>query len=660
MAKSSPGSPNYLKLIDEVSTTKNWKLLEQLENRDAVDGLAHKDKQKLAQLFFEKGRSLIQEDQQGSLAQSAINAFEMALRLDPTYGEVWLELAAVHLKQGIAKQETACLEQAQEIFSHAETIFRCQGLKLPLESLWNWGAAYYFSAKESEEALDLKLAIEKFQEAYELGLQEPGFFIDYGSALAELGVLVGRVELIIEATEFFERSLKEYGDHPAAWLRLACAYKFLYFLSGEALFFEKADQSFLAAARQNSTNIVLWLNWGQLLTHEAKSMHDSELLQSGIEKLEKAEQLQPNEAVVLCSLADALMHLGTFEDNLDYLKLAKEKLQSAIAIDGENQEIVCLMGHCELHIGKYFSDAAIVQQAIEKFQQGLSANKNSSALWHGLASAHYLLGDLNQAPNEFEKAAKFCSQAIKTGGNQNSQYWNDWGVALMKIGDILQDSRYMASAVEKFEEAINAYTRKQSGYPDPEWFYNYGCALDYLGDFQTNPQYYEKAIAVLSKLLDQYPQMNHVRYNLALAFYHLGDATGEIEFLEKAIDLFEELLREEKEDETLFNDLGLTVLTLADLLRDSIHLQRAEEAFKRAEQILFQALASGSQVANYYLACLYSLTEQYPDAMHFLERAKANSALPPLDDLLQDEWLEALRYTPHFRAFLATLTEDSE
>ena len=41
--------------------------------------------------------------------------------------------------------------------------------------------------------------------------------------------------------------------------------------------------------------------------------------------------------------------------------------------------------------------------------------------------------------------------------------------------------------------------------------------------------------------------------------------------------------------------------------------------------------------------------------MHFLEKADVASALPPLDDLLQDEWLENLRGTPSFRNYISHL-----
>lgn len=645
------------KWIDKVSSTKDWKMLDLIEDVPSVENLNTNDKERLAQLFAERGEMLVQTTQDAEDLLEAVNSFEKALRIDPTLSKAWIALATTHFKLGTLQQDEQLIAKANEIYDHAQAVLHAQSLKLPLEALWGWGTCLYSIAKLSEEAVDFKNCLQKFQEASARGYNDPEFLLDYGTLLGEFGVLVGRQEFLIQSTETLERSLKEKNDSPIAWLRLGCAYKILFLLSEDIAFFEKAEHCFMSAARNQQNHMILWLNWGQLLAHIGKATRDLDLLKSALEKLEKAELIQPKDPFLLSSTADTLMHIGVLEENYENLQTAKEKLQLALSMAPEQPEIINHMGHCLLYIARYFNDASYVEEAIEKFQMGVSRNKNAFPFWHGLATAHFLLGEINGDVKEFEKAAKFCSQVIRLGGTSSS-FWNDWGVALMKLGELSNDHHAMSAAIEKFEEAINSYNRSRIGRPDPDWFYNYGCALDYLAEFELNPRYSERSIAVLSRLLEQYPNFNHVRYNLALSLYHYGDMIGDADALEKSIELFGELVVKEPEDDTLHSDYGLSCLTLADYLRDSIHDERSKECFKLAEQHFFHAISLGNESANFYLACLYSLLGNYTEAMQFITRAHTAEALPVLDDLLRDEWLENLRQTPRFRAFLTELSDE--
>ena len=71
---------------------------------------------------------------------------------------------------------------------------------------------------------------------------------------------------------------------------------------------------------------------------------------------------------------------------------------------------------------------------------------------------------------------------------------------------------------------------------DPEWFYNYGCAMDLLGDLDENPECYEKAIQSLSKVLQIDPKYTLVHFNLALALSHFGEVTADVEYFKKSFE----------------------------------------------------------------------------------------------------------------------------
>ena len=75
-------------------------------------------------------------------------------------------------------------------------------------------------------------------------------------------------------------------------------------------------------------------------------------------------------------------------------------------------------------------------------------------------------------------------------------------------------------------------------------------------------------------------------------------------------------------------------------------------AIWRAENKFSQAVSLGCTEAFYNLACLYSITQRYDIAMFYMEKAEQNDALPPLEDIIHDEWLEGLRNTDAFNAFI--------
>jgi tetratricopeptide (TPR) repeat protein len=84
-------------------------------------------------------------------------------------------------------------------------------------------------------------------------------------------------------------------------------------------------------------------------------------------------------------------------------------------------------------------------------------------------------------------------------------------------------------------------------------------------------------------------------------------------------------------------------------------LNEADTSLREAELKLTQACKLGNVQAYYQMACLNSLLGNYERGMRFLEKAEEFNSLPPIDDMLQDEWLESLRATPYFREFLNRL-----
>ena len=85
------------------------------------------------------------------------------------------------------------------------------------------------------------------------------------------------------------------------------------------------------------------------------------------------------------------------------------------------------------------------------------------------------------------------------------------------------------------------------------------------------------------------------------------------------------------------------------------HLLYWDGLSKKGRQIVCFSADTGNLTAYYQLACLYCLTGRYEEGLRFLKKADSFDALPYLEEILEDDWLEALGNTPEGREFLLVL-----
>jgi tetratricopeptide (TPR) repeat protein len=592
---------------------------------------------------------------------AASEALEKATDLDPLFVKAWHAWGNILAQIGVFYHDSSYFHQADEKFKQVEKICLREGYHHSDNFYWHWGICWFYHGKHSGEAVDYFCALSKFQQAMNAGFESGEFYNDYGNILIELSFLIGRKELFSEAVNFYKRSVKLSPERYEGWLNLACTYDRLYDLYGSGEHFRLADESFEKAATLNLDSLHVWLRWGEHYANSGKTHQNMEHLRLSFEKFEKAHAIEPDNSYVLLRWGEAQMLWASQMDNFDQLQGAKNKIAKSLDTSPENPDAWYVYGNCLIEFGSYFEDEEYYLQAIEKFQYGLSLNQSHSLLWYGLALAYFAIGELRSDFFMIEKSIQLCTRVIEFGGPVSSEFWNHWGVALMKLGEMAYEKKYVEAALDKFEQAIISHG-ESSGYNsnDLECLYNYGCAWDFLGELTGDASFYEKAIQVLSYVLQHDPTYNNSRYNLALALSHLGELNADIDCFHKSSGLFQELLREDPEDELVWNDWGEILLNLAFLSRDPHHIEYSQKLYEQAENKFLHAIALGYEQAFYNLACLYSLIGNYSASMHYLERAQISHALPSIEDVLHDEWLEGLRNTPVFRHFISYLASQQE
>lgn len=591
----------------------------------------------------------------------AAQAFDQVLKKDPSHFKALYAHAIVTTEIGLFEGESSFFLEANKNFENAQVLLDLPTSTVPKENFyWKWGFCLASLGRLSGEPLDFHRSIEKYYKAFELGCFEAPFLNDYGHSYADLASLLEKRDYFTEAVKLFNQAIRRDPRDFQGWYNQGCCLLRLGEYVPYENLLEQGYRSFEKAAEINPDHSQLWLRWGQLEANYGKAKRDRPRIESSLQKYAKAYELEPEHPQVLSNWAETELYLGTQDERLDFLHSAQAKIIRSLEIQPEDPDSWYIYGSCLNELGNYFEDEEFYHQAIEKFQYGLSLANNHPLLWYGSALSYFALGEILDEQELYEKSVRNFGRMIECGDIGFSQFWNDWGVALLKLADITNESSHIELAIEKFDRAL-----KQSGSGfdvddvddvDMEWVYNYGCAYDLLGDFTEDPHHFEKAVHILTQVVQLDPNYIQARYNLALALSHLGEATYDVEPYHKAIEHFQYLLDMDPEDEIIHLDFGVSLTNLGLLVEDIHHPERSQTFFRLAETHLMQAAALGNAQSHYQLAGLYSITENYQHAMHHLDKAQFVGGLPGIEDLLHDDWLEGLRRTPAFRQFINDLS----
>jgi tetratricopeptide (TPR) repeat protein len=677
--------PSIRAIYNKVVETQRFEDLSPFIDQQKWDTLTADERIILANLFIMQGEQELEEGALGPLVcfdsaqQLSGNAHPILLkqaRLYMQYAQseenLWLakqtceEILAIYpqctqtrmlsasclVDLSILLEDPVLLEEAHDLYQelHDEQPNAEPAL------FWYWGVCIHQMAKESGEAADFTRAIAKYQLAEDAGYDKALFFNDFANALVDLSCLINQDQMLVRASQLYQKVVDQAPDYFEGWFNLACTDSHLWALKGEERHFYSAHKSFDNAASIDGEDVALWMKWASLLADTGKSKGNSKLLEASLDKYTKANNLKPDYPPILMRWAETQIFLGVFEERLDYLKWAEVMIKRALEIDPENVQCWVIYGRCLLEIGRYFEDASFYCEAIEKIRYALSIDRSIPDLWHTLALAHHLLGRLQEDAGLIEQSLKYYAHVPEFGGEMFPDFWNEWGVTLMKMGELQPDERWIQGAAEKFEFAIRLHHQHfgTSGI-NVDWLYNYGCALDFLGDLCQDERYYEKAIKVLSQATTLDPDHTQAKLHLALAYSHLAEAVSEVECFERALNLFEELAKDNPEDDLAFTEWALAIMHLVELIQDPAHQIYVERMLKDAEEKLSRAISLGNESANYYMACLQAWTGNFSQAMHFIERAESQGTLPSLEEIIQDEWLKDLRTTSGFQQFLTRL-----
>lgn len=517
------------------------------------------------------------------------------------------------------------------------------------ETYWHYGRVNLLLSKKSEEVSDLSIALNAHQTACTLNENlSPSFWSSYSACALNLGSQINDSKLYLEAIKFQKNAIAKESSNWRHWYRLARSLSKLFFTSSDEDHFLQANESFITSAKLNPTGDAFYLSWAKLLFTSGKKTKEVKRLYSAIEKCGFAQTLHVKNPKTYSIWSLALSEIGSIKEELSLLYDAENKAHEGASYNPRSTDLYFAKGYALFAQGKYFNEPDLYHQAIEKFQEGLSVDRTCHKLWHHLGCTYSILAKLENDPSYYERAMKFFTRAIHL--NMKSTYLFAYADTLLEIAELQNDESTLSDAITHFQQAISL--NKNAIFIQTDSLAKYAKALDLYGDYKNEKNYYVQAIDVLKKILLVDPSFPNIHHKLGLVYDHLGELLDEREILEKALIHYKIAEKTAYEDATLFTDHALTKIHLAEL---SLTTEDRHNWYKEAEYKLMQSAKLGFTDAYYHLATLYSLSCEYEKAVHFLNKCVTFDALPHLDDLLEDEWLENLRHTELFQNFVEHL-----
>lgn len=600
-------------------------------------------------LFFEQGLSLFaygKETKTKKYLLLACKKFKMSTKLNPAYFASWQLWGNTLFFLGREFKQYHFFLEARNKYLSALSLTKGQSDVALGDLYWDFGKVITEIAEHSGEVSDLNEALEAHAKATSYNEDLPAkFWQDFGNVSLKLGMQIKDIRLYLKAINCHKNAISKSISNYESWYFLGYALSELYELTHDEDHFCQANECFTSSAKLHPQNSNIWVDWAELLLRSGKRLNDPKRLHSSIEKCHRAYSCNRKNQKIILIWSEALTFLGILTERLDLIYEGHNKIVEKIENLGPTPDSSLVYGQNLYAFAKYYNDLDYYYQAIEKYQEGLSLDRTHHKLWHSLAYTYTIVAEIEDDLSLYERASKFYCKAISL--QSESTYHYDYAVSLRKLAETTREKDVLEKSLNHFEQAF--LLQKNAVYLQPKWLYQYAMALDLMGDFADEDVYYIKAIEILKRVLMIDPDFPEIHYHIALVYSHLGELSEQIEVYQRAISHYKISFQNSEENENLILDWALAIINLSEITPST---EEREELYREAEYKLTQAAKLGNPEVYYHLGCLYSLMRQYEKALFFLEKAEQFEALPPIDEVLEDSWLENLRQTELFRSFI--------
>lgn len=419
----------------------------------------------------------------------AINCFKHSVSLSISSYEGWTLLA--HALETLYKKT-----HDEDHFSQANECFAAAAHLRPQETeLWNqWSRLLCESGIQNRDLKRLRACLEKCQRSYACNTNQPLIMGVWAEALAMVGELTDRVDLIYEAQNKISEALDLLNEDDAAiWYSYGmCLNSFARYFD-DIDYFYQAIEKFQYGLSIDRTCDRHWYAIGDTYATIGEAEEDIDSYEKAAHFYAKAIDLNR------CSLyifkhAFALLRLGEMKEDQKILELALAQFELSLHIQ---KNALYLHPDWLFHyaetldmLGDFYEDESYYLKSIEIFSHVLMIDPDFPLIHYRLGLVFSHLGELVNEVNHFHRAIHHFRLALKHE-EENDRIILDFGVTLINLAQHVHNSEETAGFYHDADHKLIQAAKLGN----EQAFYHLSCLNSILGNYEKAMHFLEKAYA---------------------------------------------------------------------------------------------------------------------------------------------------------------------
>jgi tetratricopeptide (TPR) repeat protein len=435
------------------------------------------------------------------LVVKAINCFKHAVSLSLSSFEGWLLLArSLNILYAHTHDEDHFTE-AHECFT-AATHLRPYSVEL-----WHEWAMFLLEAgRRTHDLKRLRTSLEKCQRGYVFNAKHPELLATWAEALATLGELTDRIDLLYEAQNKITEALDLSDEEdPRVWHSYGkCLFSWgMYFNDFD--YYYQAIEKFQEGLSFDRTRHQDWYGIARVYARVGDTEDDMDAFEKAVRFYAKAIDLKPISNYYF-EYAFALSRLGEMKDDPELLKQAISYFEYNLQVQKN-----ALYMHPEwlYHyaitldlLGDHQEDEGRYQKSVETFSQVLMIDPNFPRIHYRIGLAYSHLGEALGEMDHFYRALNHYRLALKHE-EENDFVILDWGITLINIAQHTYDKDLADQCHREAENKLMQAARLGN----EQAFYQLGCLYSLLQQYDKSLHFIQKSheaktLPVFDELLD--------------------------------------------------------------------------------------------------------------------------------------------------------------
>lgn len=431
----------------------------------------------------------------------AINCFKHAVSISISSYEGWIQLAHALKKLYAQTHDEDHFAQANDCFASASH------LKPQETQMWfEWARFLCESGSRNCDLKRLRACIEKCQLSYACNPNQPPMIAIWAEALAMVGELTDRVDLIYEAENKISEAIElSEEDDPDIWYSYGmCLNSFARYF-GDIDYFYQAIEKFQYGLSIDRTCHRHWYAVAKAYVSVGEEEDDIDSYEKAVRFYAKALGLHSCSFYIF-DYAFALSRLGEMKEDQKILELAVSQFEQALHIQKNalyfHPDWLFHYAEALDILGDFYEYEAYYLKSIEILSHVLMVDPDFPTIHHRLALAFSHLGELMNNLEYFYRAVHHFRLAAKHE-EDNDQMILDFGVTLINLAQHLHDPEETDALYLEADHKL----MQAAKLGNQQAFYHLGCLNSILGHYDRAMHFLEKSYATktlpaIDELLD--------------------------------------------------------------------------------------------------------------------------------------------------------------